>query len=66
MVKVTIKFDREACIGCGSCVSVCPDNWEMDESGNDLKVKPKKTTLSDVGCNKDAEDICPTGAIKVV
>ena len=33
-----ISYNREVCIGCGSCVSVCPNNWEMDGD----KVKPKK------------------------
>ena len=57
-----INFDREACIGCSACVSVC-DNWVMD---ND-KVKPKKTAISEkeLKSNKEAEDICPVDAIKI-
>ena len=50
MAKYKIIYDREACIGCQSCVSICPDNWEED---ND-KVKPKKTEIADdeQKCNK--------------
>ena len=61
MVKYKIKYDREACIGCMNCVSVCPNNWEEDE----YKVEVKKTEVDDLGCNKEAEDVCPVDAIKV-
>ncbi len=57
-----IKFDKEACISCSACTSVC-DNWIMDGG----KVKPKKTTIleKELKSNKEAEDICPLDAIKV-
>jgi len=58
-----IQHDRDACIGCGACASICPDNWIMDDDG---KSKPKKTTLKDVGCNQEAADSCPVSCIKVV
>ena len=62
MPKVKIEFDRETCIGCGACVSVCPDNWSL--AGH--KAKPKKLALSEVGCNKEAENVCPVSCIKVI
>ena len=36
-----IKHDINACIGCGACAAICPDNWEMDGG----KAKPTKTEL---------------------
>ncbi len=57
-----IVHDREACIGCGACVSVCPDNWEM---GDDGKAKPIKTEVEEIGCNQDAANICPVQCIKI-
>ena len=62
MDKLKINFDKEACIGCSACISVC-DNWIMD---ND-KVKPKKIIISknELKCNKEAKDICPVNAIKI-
>jgi ferredoxin len=59
MFKIT--QDHEKCIGCGSCVAVC-DNWEMTDDG---KAKPKKTEVGEVGCNKEAEEICPVECIKI-
>jgi ferredoxin len=58
---VKIKQDREKCIGCGACVSVCPSNWEFDGP----KAKPKKTEVDDLGCNKEAADICPVNCITI-
>ncbi len=53
--------DHGACIGCGACAAVCPDNWAMDGA----KAKPKKTTVKDLGCNKEAADACPVQCIKL-
>ena len=60
---IKIKQDREKCIGCGACVAVCPDNWEMEEDG---KSSPKKTELEEVGCNKEAAGACPVSIIEVI
>jgi len=62
MSKFKIKFNREACISCSACVSMC-DNWVL-EGG---KVNPKKTEISDkeLKANKEAQDVCPVQAIKI-
>ncbi len=62
-MAVKIEQEQEACIGCGACVSICPDNWEMTE---DNKAKPKQTELEDAGCNKEAAEACPVQCIKVL
>ena len=61
-MSIKIKFDKEACIGCQACISVC-DNWVIDNN----KVKPKKTIISEkeLKNNKEAEDICSVSAIKI-
>ncbi len=58
---VKINFSKDDCVGCGACVSVCPDNWELDGS----KAKPKSLEVDEVDCNKEAEDMCPTNAISI-
>lgn len=58
---VKIIWHEENCIGCGSCASVC-DNWDARDDG---KFTPIKTIVDEVGCNQDAKDICPSGAIDI-
>ena len=62
-MSIKIKFDKEACIGCGACTSVC-DNWIMEEG----KAKPQKTKISEneLKVNKEAEEVCPVEAIKII
>lgn len=57
-----IVHDRDNCIGCGNSASICPDNWEM---ADDLKSKPKKTILDEIGCNQDTADACPVNVIHI-
>jgi ferredoxin len=61
---VTIIHERDACIGCGACVAICPDNWVMKDDG---KSSPKKTNISDneLECNKQAAEACPVDCIKI-
>jgi len=61
MAKFKIEQDRNACIGCGACTSVCPDNWEMKGD----KSHPKKIQVDDIGCNQEAADVCPVQCIKI-
>lgn len=57
-----IKQEHDKCISCGTCIGVCPDNWEM---GDDGKAKFKKAD-SDLDCNKKAADSCPVKCITVL
>lgn len=65
MAKYKIEFNREACIGCGSCSSIC-DNWVVEERDKVMKAKPKKAELDEIACNKEAADNCPLQCIKIV
>ncbi|MCK4335207.1 MAG: ferredoxin [Candidatus Aenigmarchaeota archaeon] len=56
-----IILDRDACIGCGSCAAICPENWVMEGD----KSKPKKTQVKEIGCNKEAADACPVQCITI-
>ena len=55
-----VNLDKKKCIGCGSCVAVCPDVFEM-KSGKAEVIK----ATTDKPCAKEAEEICPVQAIKI-
>ena len=53
MVKV-----NDSCIGCGACVSICPNSFEM---GDDGKAKGKESSE----CAEAAKSACPVSAIEL-
>lgn len=61
-MMIKIIHERNKCIGCGACVSICPENWRM---ANDHKSKPKQTTLEDISCNQEAANECPVHCIHI-
>lgn len=61
MAKYKIEVDKAKCIGCGACVAVCGENFELKGG----KSSPKKKEVQDLGCNQEAADNCPVGAIKI-
>ncbi|MDD4607477.1 MAG: ferredoxin [Patescibacteria group bacterium] len=57
-----IEIDKEKCIGCGSCAAICPENFEIASDG---KAQVKKSDIKELGCSKQAEEMCPVQAIKI-
>lgn len=68
-----IIHEREKCIGCGTCVAICPKHWEMGDDGkSDLigcsvnpENKNQEKEVSDVECNQEAADSCPVQCIHI-
>lgn len=56
------KIDQEKCIGCGTCVSLCPAVFELKD-GKAQVVHPDKCDECDC---QVAVNSCPTGAISLV
>ena len=54
--KISVK--KETCIGCGACVSICSEVFEMGDD-NKSHVKAQKN----LPCVKEAIESCPVDAI---
>jgi len=66
MPKYKVKVDKETCIGCGACASLCPDYFEIGEDGKaQLKGGKVEVEVEELGCISEAKDSCPVNAISV-
>ena len=61
MNKIVV-IDEDACIACGECVTICPnDILYIDQTKNVCKVMDETDCDKSRGC----ERVCPTDAIKI-
>ncbi len=57
-----VEVDKETCIGCGTCVALCSEVFELDSDG---KAQVKEGADTNLECVKEAAEACPVNAIKV-
>ena len=64
--------ERNKCIGCGACASVCPKFFEMSEKDGlaTLKNSQEKDGIceletEEIGCAGEAVDVCPVKIIRI-
>lgn len=58
------NVDRDACIGCELCATICPEVFEIDDE--QIATVIVDTVPEDVEDDaKEAEDSCPTNAISI-
>lgn len=58
------NVDKDTCIGCGLCPSICESVFEMDEDGKAVARNPEVSSANEDEA-KDAEASCPVSAITV-
>ena len=57
------EVNKDACIGCGACVAVCPEVFEINDEGLATTIKDENLTEEEIENATDAMEGCPTGAI---
>lgn len=57
-----VVIDKDKCLGCRKCVSVCPGNIIRINNTGKAYLKRKEDCWSCVSCVKE----CPVGAIKLI
>lgn len=57
---MAIQINEEECVGCETCVELCPDVFEMNADGDKASVKDPNSTLP---CVDEAIETCPNEAI---
>jgi ferredoxin len=57
---MTVVIDPDECIGCESCVEICPEVFEMDADGEKAIVIKED---ADSDCIDESIETCPNEAI---
>lgn len=76
VTKLKIVIDRENCVSCGNCESVCPEVFELSPDDDKSQIVEKfrdagdpATGIVDEGleeCVRMAADECPMNIIEVI
>ena len=73
-MSLTLTHFRANCIGCGSCVELCPEHWVISKSDGKATLKGsqkkgkcfvKKIHAIDRTENEEAALACPVGIIRL-
>lgn len=58
------KINQEICIGCGSCVALCPKIFQLNNDGK-AEVLAMESYDDFEECSQDAANSCPVQAILI-
>lgn len=53
-----VKIDENLCIGCGTCVAICPQAFKLNK-------RNKAEVIGEADCVRQAAEACPEGAITI-
>lgn len=56
----TLTIDKNKCLGCGTCVALCPKVFKLGDDGKAEVIDKEGDTDENI---KNAIDSCPVGAI---
>ena len=56
--------EKEGCISCGMCVSICPEVFQMEDDGK-AGVIQEEVPDNLLGSAKEAEESCPVSVIAI-
>lgn len=57
------EVNQELCIACGLCVGICPEIFELDDTGKANVVRQPDTTEEEL--TREAAISCPVDAIVI-
>jgi ferredoxin len=74
MAKYKLVHDCGGCIGCGACVAIAADYWEMGSEGKSILKNSKKVgdkeerdiEEKDFAANNEAAKACPVNVIHII
>jgi ferredoxin len=64
VIFVEAEVDKDVCIGCGMCPSVCPDVFTMEDDGKAGTLVSEIPNTSEDSA-REARDGCPVDAISI-
>lgn len=64
--SIKIKVDKKKCMGCGACVAIAPEIFELGQDGKSQVKKDVKQPVRETKKLKEAQTMCPAQAIIVL
>ncbi len=58
-----VRVDEDLCVGCGTCVEICPEIFELEDDIAKIKIGNNDLPAQYEGTCKEAADACPVEAI---
>ena len=62
-MATTVRIDEDECIGCETCVELCPDVFVFDADAGKAQVRDDAADNAD--CAEEAAGSCPAACITV-